>query len=153
MTIDAYGQWMGTPMEPKEIDTLLDTEGYGILSLAVDNEPYSIPVSFGYDDGVVYFAFIRDSPDNRKFEFIADGKVARLLVTDIRARFDWQSIAVTGPVEAISLADDEWDTLIEALEDNAWFSTDFERSAGVEGVQGWRLAPDEIRGLEVTPQG
>ena len=151
MTVDPYGQWMGTAMSERDIDRLLDQSGYGILSLAVDDEPYSIPVSFGYDDDACYFAFIKDSPDNAKFEFIAEGKTARLLVTDIKARFDWQSIAMTGPVEPIDLNDDDWDQLIDALENNAWFSTDFNRAEGVEGVRGWRLEPEEIRGIEVTP--
>lgn len=151
MTVDPYGQWMGLPMGTREIERMLDTAGYGILSLANGDEPYSIPVSFGYDGEHVFFAFIKDSPENKKFEFIEDGAIARLLVTDIRARFDWQSIAITGPVDTINLADDDWETVVDALEDNAWFSTDFERAADVEGVQGWRLVPDDVTGLEVAP--
>jgi len=151
MTVDPYGQWMGSPMSQRDIDRVLDEHGWGILSLADGDEPYSIPVSFGYDDGACYFAFIKDSPENAKFEFISEGKTARLLVTDIKARFDWQSVAITGPVEGIDLSDDDWDHLIDTLEDNAWFSTDFERASGVEGVRGWRLVADEVRGLEVRP--
>lgn len=151
MTHDPYGQWMGTPMDEREIDAVLDTTGWGIITLAEDDEPYSIPVSFGWDGEDAYFAFIRDSPTNTKFEFAADGKTARLLVTDVKARFDWQSIAVTGTLRAIDRDTDDWATLMDRLEGNAWFSTDFERAAGVEDLQGWRLDPDEVRGLEVTP--
>ena len=150
MTVDPYGQWMGTPMSERDIDRLLDRRGYGILSMAVDDEPYSIPVSFGYDGEVFYFAFIQDDEQNAKFEFISEGATVRLLVTDIKARFDWQSVAVTGSVESVDLADDEWETLVDALEDNAWFSTDFERADDVQGVRGWRLEPDDLHGIEVT---
>jgi nitroimidazol reductase NimA-like FMN-containing flavoprotein (pyridoxamine 5'-phosphate oxidase superfamily) len=142
---------MGTPMDKRDIDRLLDERGYGILSLAVGDEPYSIPISFGYDGEACYFAFIKDSPKNTKFEFISEGQTARLLVTDIKARFDWHSVGVTGPVEPIDLDDDDWEVLTDVLEDNAWFSADFGRASGVEGVRGWRLDPEEIRGLEVTP--
>ena len=112
MTVDPYGQWMGTPMSERDIDRLLERRGYCILSMAVDNVPYSIPVSFGYDGEAFYFAFIKDSPENTKYEFISDGATVRLLVTDIRARFDWQSVAATGPVEAIDLPDDAWGDLV-----------------------------------------
>jgi hypothetical protein len=150
MAADPYAQWMGTEMDVADVDQLLAEAGYGILALADDDEPYSIPVSFGYDDADVYFAFVKDSPSNEKFEFIADGKRARLLVTEIAARFDWQSVAVTGSVDAIDFTDDDWSHLVATLENNPWFSTAFEDADSVDGVRGWRLVPEEIRGLEVT---
>jgi hypothetical protein len=151
MTVDPYGQWMGTPMSDRDVDEMLDATGWGVLSLADDDEPYSIPVSFGYDGADVYVAFIRDSPTNTKFEFAADGAPARLLVTDVRARFDWRSVAVTGPLRAVDRGTDEWETLMTHLTDNAWFSADFERASDVESIQGWRLVGDEVRGVEVRP--
>ena len=151
MTMDPYGQWMGTPMDEGEVDDLLQSSGWGVVSLADGDDPYSLPISFGYTDDAVYFAFIQDSPTNTKVEFIEDGTTARLLVTDVRARFDWQSVAVTGPVEAVDPEGDRWDVLHDSLADNAWFSTDFERAPSVRGLQGWRLDPDEVRGLEVRP--
>lgn len=149
MTMDPYGQWIGTPMNDSDIDDLLNSTGWGVVSLADGDEPYSIPISFGYDGDDIYFVFIEDSPTNAKFDFIADGKTARLLVTNVGSRFDWQSIAITGPVRAVDPDSGDWETLMGVLEDNAWFSTDFERAGGVENLQGWRLDPDEIRGLEV----
>jgi nitroimidazol reductase NimA-like FMN-containing flavoprotein (pyridoxamine 5'-phosphate oxidase superfamily) len=151
MTQEPYGQWMGSPMDERDIDDLLTSTGWGVLSLADGGEPYSVPVSFGYDGADVYFAFIRDSPTNRKFDFLADGGRARLLVTNVGGRFDWQSIAVTGVLRAVERDGADWERLLDAMEDNAWFSADFERAAGIEEIQGWRLEPDEIRGLEVRP--
>jgi len=140
---------MGTPMDGREIDRMLTDTGWGVLSLADGDEPYSIPVSFGYDGAAVSLALIRDSPANTKFDFVDDGGRARLLVTDIGGRFDWRSIAVTGTTRAIERASDEWETAVSVLDDNAWFSTDFERAGGIEEITVWRLVPDEIRGLEV----
>ena len=149
MTRETYGQWMGTPMDDRDIDRLLTDAGWGVLSLADGDEPYSIPVSFGYEGDAVFLALIRDSPENTKFEFVDDGSRARLLVTDIGGRFDWQSIAVTGTVRALDRDSTEWDHAVEVLDDNAWFSTDFQRADGIEAVTLWRLAIDEVRGLEV----
>ncbi|SEN03368.1 Pyridoxamine 5'-phosphate oxidase [Halorientalis persicus] len=150
MTMDTTGQWMGTPMDQRDIDDLLEASGYGILSLASDDEPYSLPISFGYDGSDVYFVFLEDSPDGRKFDFVEEGGTARLLVTDIGSRFDWQSIAVTGPVRRVPTDSKDWDRLVETLEDNAWFSSDFQRAGDIEEMYGFRLEPDEVRGLEVT---
>jgi hypothetical protein len=138
-------------MDDSDIDGLLDSAGWGIIALTDGDEPYSIPISFGYTGEDVYFAFIRDSPTNTKLDVIAAGATARLLVTDVKARFDWRSVAVTGPVEVVSKDTDEWQTLLDVLADNAWFSPGFERAAGVEELVGWRLPPEEIRGLEVRP--
>jgi len=171
MTTEPYGQWMGTPIAEKEVDDLLDSAGWGVLSLAKGDEPYSIPVSFGYTGEEVYFAFLRADPPNTKFEFVRDGATARLLVLDVRAKFDWRSVAVTGPVRAVERRDDlggeglepevdyrpdqgtergrDWAVLLDALEENAWFSSDYERAEPVSALQGWRLEPDEIRGIEV----
>ena len=151
MPIETYGQWMGTPMDDRDIDRLLDATGWGVLSLASDDEPYSIPVSFGYDGTDVFLALIRDSPANTKFDFLDDGQTARLLVTDIGGRFDWRSVAITGPVVRVERDGDSWEGAVETLDENAWFSTDFERSGSIEEITVWRLTPDEVRGLEVTP--
>ena len=149
MTMDTTGQWMGTPMDQRDIDDLLTATGYGILSLASDDEPYSLPISFGYDGSDVYFVFLEDSPDGRKFDFVEEGGTARLLVTDIGSRFDWQSIAVTGPVRRVPTDSKDWDRLVETMDDNAWFSSDFQRAGDIEEMYGFRLEPDAVRGLEV----
>ncbi|ESP89122.1 pyridoxamine 5'-phosphate oxidase family protein [Candidatus Halobonum tyrrellensis] len=151
MPTDTYGQWIGTPMDDADVDAVLESSGWGVVSLADGDEPYSLPLSFGYDGENVYLAFIRTGSSNRKFEFAAEGKPARLLVTDVSGRFDWESVAVTGTLRAVDRDGEEWETLIETLDDNAWFTAGFERAAGYEELRGWRLEPDEVRGLQVRP--
>lgn len=140
-------------MDRQDIDALLRSKGWGVLSLAQDQEPYSLPVSFGYDGEAVYFAFLIDSPTSRKSEFVADDRTARLLVTDVDGRFDWESVAVTGPLQSLERDTPNWTAMMDALEDNAWFSPGFERSSTVEEIHGWRLRPEEISGLEVRADG
>lgn len=151
MPRDPYGQWTGTPMDDADVDTLLQSNGWGVLALADDDEPYSIPISFGYDGEDVYFSFLRTGGASRKSAFIADGKTARLLVTTVRARFDWQSVAVTGTVESIDWNGEDWETLVDLLDGNPWFSSEFEDAEEVEGIRGWRLTPTSVHGVEVRP--
>jgi hypothetical protein len=138
-------------MDEADVDALLASAGWGILSLAAGDEPYSVPISFGYDGTDVYFGFLRTGETNRKSEFAADGQTARLLVTDVRARFDWQSVSVTGPLRAVDWQDDDWETLVDRLDDNPWFSSGFADADAVEGVRGWRLDAERVNGVEVRP--
>lgn len=148
MSSNPYGQFMGVPMNGDDVDALLYEQGYGIVSLCRDGTPYSIPLSFGYDGERVFFAMLEDSPDPTKLQFAEDGAVARLLVTAIRGRFDWRSVAVTGPLRSVDRGSDDWDHLVDTLDDNGWFMRSFERAAGVSALHGWALRPDEIRGIE-----
>lgn len=152
MSSNPYSQFTGVPMSTDDIETLLASEGYGVLSLARDDEPYSIPVSFGYDGESIYLGLLELAPDPTKMEFIADGATARLLVTDINNRFDWQSIAITGPVRSIDNGTEQWEHLLDTLADNAWFMRSFERSDAIESIEGWELEMDEITGLEQTEE-
>jgi nitroimidazol reductase NimA-like FMN-containing flavoprotein (pyridoxamine 5'-phosphate oxidase superfamily) len=158
-------------MDDEDVEDLLSSAGWGVLSLARDDEPYSIPISFGYTGTEVYFAFLRADPPNTKFEFVRDGAPARLLVTDVRAMYDWQSVAVTGSVRAVTRRQDlgeegmlsevdekpdqktergrDWGELLDTLEENVWFSSDYERAEPVSELQGWRLEPDQIQGVEI----
>lgn len=149
MSTNPYSHFSGVPMDRAAIDDLLVSEGYGILSLCREGEPYSIPISFGYDGESVYFGLLEDRPEPTKLEYIHDGATARLLVMDIRDRFDWQSVAVTGPVRALDPDDDsEWETFLETLVDNGWFMRSFERADSISGLQGWEIEIDELRGLQ-----
>ncbi len=150
--MEAYGQWLGTAMNERDIDDLLDSAGWGVLALAADDVPYSLPVSFAYDGETVRFVFLEAGGSNTKFDYIADGKTARLLVTRTSGRFDWQSVSVVGPVEAVEQDSDEWEEHLRIIdESHAWFSADFERSDSIEKLQGWQLEAEEIHGVEVTP--
>ena len=130
----------------------LERTGYGVLSLAREGEAVALPVSFGYDGESVYLPFLSESPESTKADYIADGSTVRLLATEIRGRFDWQSVSVTGPVHAVDSDNEEWEQFIETLDDNAWFISGFERADSLESIQGWRIDPEEVRGLERTEE-
>ena len=152
MSQNPYAQFSGTPMSRTDIDQLLTNRGYGIVSLCDDGTPYSVPLSFGYDGESVYLPFLSESPQSTKADYVSEGSTVRLLATDIAGRFDWRSVAVTGPVHAVDPDGEEWDRFITTLDDNGWFISGFERADSLESIQGWRLDPEEIRGLERSEQ-
>lgn len=148
MSVDPFEQWIGGQMVEDDIEGLLDSVGWGILALANDDVPYSLPISFGYDGEEIYFAFIRSSPTDTKFEYIEEGKHARLLVTDVDSRLDWQSVSVAGTVSSVKRDSPEWLKLLDSLDDNAWFSSDFRFATMSKGLQGYQLEIDELHGIE-----
>ena len=87
-----------------ERNEFLGTGGTGVLSFAagIDQPPYSLPVSYGYDesDGAFYFrlGFVADSQkadvvdDRRQVSFVAYDE------TDNR----WQSVVATGTLEEVT---------------------------------------------------
>ena len=152
MSQNLYAQFSGTPMSRDDIEQLLRSQGYGIVSLCDDGTPYSVPISFGYDGESVYLAFLSEGPQSTKADVIAEGALVRLLATDIRGRFDWQSVAVTGPVHSVDRDSAEFEQFIDVLDDNGWFMRGFERADSLESIQGWRLDPDTVRGLERKEQ-
>jgi hypothetical protein len=136
-------------MDDRDIDDLLATTGYGTLSLARKNEAYAIPVSFGYDGGdKVYVALLETDPPQQKFEFADDTEWACLTVTDVRGRFEWESVVVRGPLRPVDPESQAFDELLTTLDDNAWFSRAFARDSGVESLRGYVIDVEELTGLQ-----
>lgn len=84
-----------------EIDSVLADGGVGVISFAADDEPYSVPISYGYDSetGDIYVRF-GFAPDSEKRRFIDDGVTASLVVTDQQP--NWRSVIARGPLSEIS---------------------------------------------------
>ena len=152
MSQNLYAQFSGTPMSQDAIDRLLEQQGYGILSLCDEGNPYSIPISFGYSGEAVYIPFLAEGPQSTKAAITTEGTVARLLVTDISGRFDWRSVSVTGPVSAVEPDTAEFEQFVETVDDNAWFLPGFGRATSLDSFQAWRLHPETVQGLERTEQ-
>lgn len=106
-------------MTESEIDDLLAEAGVGVLSLANDNVPYGVPMSFGYGGGDrLYVVFVGHTEEMKKVTFAERSAVASFLVYDLAAADEWRSVVVSGPFDRIDV--DEWDDAREAMADNAF---------------------------------
>lgn len=70
-----------TELSPMETDAFLEDHETGVLSLARDDEPYAVPVSYGYDpeDRRIYLRLVT-TPDSEKQRFLVDASRASLVV-------------------------------------------------------------------------
>lgn len=94
-----------TSVSEEEIDSILGRHETGVLALARDGEPYSIPVSYGYDPdrGRFYFRLV-SAPESEKRRFLASTPQARLVIYEEDDPV-YRSVVAVGPLEEISRDD------------------------------------------------
>ncbi|MEX2283264.1 MAG: pyridoxamine 5'-phosphate oxidase family protein [Gemmatimonadota bacterium] len=81
-----------------EIDQLIQRNCWGVLSLAQGNEPYAVPVIYGYDGDAFVFA----NGPGRKVDIIDANPRVCLVITEVEeAGKRWRSVLVRGMVEWI----------------------------------------------------
>ncbi|QLK25159.1 pyridoxamine 5'-phosphate oxidase family protein [Natrinema zhouii] len=91
-----------TEMTDAEIDDFLSRRETGVLSLARTDEPYAIPISYGYDDdGREFYMRMVSTPDSEKRQFLESAPEARLVVYD-EAGSTYRSVIATGELENIA---------------------------------------------------
>ncbi|TQQ80878.1 pyridoxamine 5'-phosphate oxidase family protein [Halonotius terrestris] len=129
-----------------EIDLLLDTGGVGVISFADDNEPYSVPISYGYDKDVgdlyVRLAF---APESEKRRFVDDGVRASLVVTDDEGG-KWRSVVARGRLTEISEPAVAGTAAQSIHQIDIPYVTIYDRRAGELEFELYRLDPESITG-------
>lgn len=90
-----------TEMAPEEIEELLARKETGVLSLANADEPYAIPISYGYDPDADRFYFrLVSTPESEKRAFLSSTPRARIVVYE-EADPTYQSVVADGVLERI----------------------------------------------------
>ncbi|WP_226005493.1 pyridoxamine 5'-phosphate oxidase family protein [Natrinema salinisoli] len=90
-----------TEMTDGEIDDFLSRHETGVLSLARTDEPYAIPISYGYDDDErEFYMRMVSTPDSEKRQFLESTPQARLVVYD-EVDSTYRSVIATGDLESI----------------------------------------------------
>ena len=94
-----------TEMSPTETDALLGRHETGVLSLAEGDEPYAIPISYGYDaaDRVFYFRLV-STPESEKRRFLGSSPRVRLVVYE-EGPPTYRSAVATGTMETVETSD------------------------------------------------
>lgn len=141
----------GHRMDDAEIDRLLTEEGLGVLSMANDDVPYGLPLSFGYGgEDRLYFVFRGYSESGRKVTYAEQATDVSFLVYDIESPQEWRSVVITGPFDRIPA--EEWAVAREALLDNAFHARLLTDHAVEDNPRVWALEAAEKTGRQVgTP--
>ncbi|QIB75582.1 pyridoxamine 5'-phosphate oxidase family protein [Halogeometricum borinquense] len=85
----------------EETDALLARHETGVLALAREDEPYSIPISYGYDPETRRF-YLRlvSTPESEKRKFLASSPLARIVVYE-ESEPVYRSAVAIGTLEEI----------------------------------------------------
>ncbi len=91
-----------TEMSRAETDALLARHETGVLSLARGDEPYAIPISYGYDaETRTFFLRLVSTPESEKREFLSSSPAVRLVVSE-EAEPEYRSVVVQGTLKEVS---------------------------------------------------
>jgi len=90
-----------TELSHDEIDALLGRHETGVLSLAREDEPYAVPISYGYDsdDQQLYLRLV-SAPESEKRHFVRSEAPARLVVYE-EGDGVYESVIAIGAIEEI----------------------------------------------------
>jgi nitroimidazol reductase NimA-like FMN-containing flavoprotein (pyridoxamine 5'-phosphate oxidase superfamily) len=119
------------PLEDDEIDEILLRNGIGVLAMTDEEQPYAIPMSFGYDSEKTVFPMQWGGGyESRKNQIIESNPNVCLTVyeQDSDDEAVWRSVIITGEIYEIQEKDEE--QAYAALAANAEFPADF----GVWGI-------------------
>lgn len=96
MTLDQQ-----TALPAGAVDDLLGEHETGVLTLARGDDPYAIPVSYGYDatDRRFYLRLV-STPESEKRRFLSSSPKARLVVYE-REGERYRSVVADGRLEAV----------------------------------------------------
>jgi nitroimidazol reductase NimA-like FMN-containing flavoprotein (pyridoxamine 5'-phosphate oxidase superfamily) len=138
-------------IDREEIDELLGAGGVGVLALAADDDPYAIPVSYGYDAdiGDVYLRLGFDE-DSEKRGYL-DRSARGAFVVTVEEDRGWASVVVRGPLTEVPESSVDG-TIVEAIRSiDIPFFTIYEEPPRELEYQLYRLHPDEITGRREKP--
>ncbi|WP_299233271.1 pyridoxamine 5'-phosphate oxidase family protein [Natronomonas sp.] len=145
MTMDRRAE-----MSAEATDEFLGANETGVLSLARADEPYAIPVSYGYDPSARQFYMRLVSAENSdKRAFVASGRDARLVVYDGDGDA-YRSVVATGELSRI---DPEELTAADIRQYGEAKRPLFEvwpEGKGDLDIELYRLNPDTVSGRSVS---
>ncbi|MFB6080274.1 MAG: pyridoxamine 5'-phosphate oxidase family protein [Haloferacaceae archaeon] len=90
-----------TELSREETDTLLGRHETGVLSLARADEPYAIPISYGYDaENRRFYLRLVSTPQSEKRRFLASSPRARFVLYEEHDDV-YRSVVAIGTLEEI----------------------------------------------------
>lgn len=138
-----------TEMAREDVDELLGRHETGVLALARDDDPYAIPVSYGYDAGDrTFYMRLVSTPESEKRQFLSSAPDARLVVYE-EAEPTYRSVVVTGTLQEVpreELTVEDIEQYGEAK--RPLFEIWGESRQGLD-IKLYRLHPDSISGRHI----
>ncbi|SDQ28533.1 pyridoxamine 5'-phosphate oxidase family protein [Natronobacterium texcoconense] len=135
-----------TEMTDAEIDDFLSCHETGVLSLARENEPYSIPISYGYDEeNQSFYMRLVSTPESEKREFLDSTPESRLVIYDDSGS-TYRSVVATGTLENIPPAELTPDQIAQYGDAQRPLFEIWAQAKKDLNIELYRLAPETLEG-------
>ncbi|ELZ87616.1 Pyridoxamine 5-phosphate oxidase family protein [Haloferax elongans ATCC BAA-1513] len=90
-----------TELSSDAIDELLARHETGVLTLARSDEPYAIPISYGYDpESNRFYLRLVSTPESEKRQFLTSSPQARLVIYEEEGR-TYRSVIAEGTLNQV----------------------------------------------------
>ncbi|ELZ74978.1 pyridoxamine 5'-phosphate oxidase family protein [Haloferax larsenii] len=90
-----------TELSSDAIDELLARHETGVLTLARSDEPYAIPISYGYDpESKRFYLRLVSTPESEKRQFLTSSPQARLVIYEEAGR-TYRSVIAEGTLNQV----------------------------------------------------
>lgn len=145
MSVDELADYGMERMDDGDVDAFLSSQRTGVLGLPTRENPYLLPLTFGYDDDSrLFFTYVLGAR-SRKQELTERAERATFLVYSVDSMFVWESVMLTGSIS--ELPQSEWKTAMDALSD-AWRPDVFEEADLSEGVAIYQFQIEDRTGIK-----
>jgi len=95
-----------TEMTAEDVDAFLSTNETGVLSLADGDDPYAVPISYGFHaDSRTFFFRLVSTDGSEKRRFLTGSPEARFVVYDDEDTETYRSVVATGRLKEIDPAE------------------------------------------------
>lgn len=138
-----------TEMSPAEMDALLARHETGVLALARADDPYAVPISYGYDaDDRRFYLRLVSTPESEKRRFLSSSPATRIVVYEEDGD-TYQSVIATGELVEIDPAE----LTVERIEQFGEAKRPLFEIWGVGkpdlDIKLYELDPDEVSGRRI----
>ncbi|AFZ72298.1 pyridoxamine 5'-phosphate oxidase family protein [Natronobacterium gregoryi] len=139
-----------TEMTRAEVDDFLSRHETGVLSLARDDEPYSIPISYGYDDeNQRFYVRLVSTPNSEKRSFLHSTPETRLVVYDDTGS-TYRSVIGKGTLEKIPPAELTPDQIAQYGEARRPLFEIWAQGRDELDIELYRLEPETLGGRRIV---
>lgn len=137
-------------MSATEVDAFLSRHETGVLSLARDETPYAIPISYGFD-GESRDVFLRlvSTPDSEKREFLASDPRARIVVYEEDGD-EYASVVGVGTLHRVDLDDLTPETIAQYGETQRPLFEIWAEGKSDLDIELYRFVPERLTGRTVV---
>ena len=148
-----------TEMSATEIDEFLGRNETGVLSLARDEQPYAIPISYGYDTSErTFYLRLVSTPESEKRSFLDSSPEGRIVVYEesTEKRTYW-SVVAEGALEEIAPSSMSVDQIVQYGQAKPPLFEIWGTGKDELDIQLYELSPDKLSGrrtdIEIDGEG